>query len=503
MAYDIYLGSFDKRVNSTKVPDYSQWAHYDNIFLKTPTDYDSPVLTLNVEFASFAPLNYNYAVMFGRYYWVTGLTAVRTGVTQIALSLDIFASRRNAIMDTKAFIEYGMNTFDAGDAATRIADARRAVNKNPSITSASASLTGGDLSTYGSYILQTVGAQSGVTCYAVTYTQLQAILLQVRSDVTADVSQATSTLDPTDPDTANYSIAKLLELNLTNSLVAESAMSAIKAIHWLPISWSSISGSSEPIYLGNYATAQNGKRLDTNATWTHSGSVNIPWSASDWQRANSQVQIYLPFFGTVPLPVDQCINQSSISFTVAVDLLGGDMTIRVTSGTQTVYTGSTNVAAPFAVGFSAVSASAKAGGVIQAATGSLQMAGGVVDAGASIAGAFLGMGTRIADALTNVGNGAQNIINGYAQTVQPLITSAGSMGGIAALGQDQNVIVTVIHYAAIPDSDFEALYGHPVFKVDKPALGFCKTRGFSIELGNEPQYISIINAAMDGGMFIE
>ena len=435
--------------------------------------------------------------MFGRWYWITNVIAVRTGVTELHLSLDVLAKARGAILDTKAFIEYGFNTFDASDSSSRIADARRPISRNASITTASASLTGGALSDAGSYILQVISADHGVSCYAVTYTQLQAIMLSVQSDIELDVDAKTAGMDA---DNALQRLVYLMAYGYKNSILAESAMSSIKSIHWLPISWGNISGTSTQIYLGNYATGQYGKLLPTNAIWSYSGSISIPWTDNDWKRCNTQIQLYLPFFGTVPVPVDQCLNESSVSFTISLDLLAGDCAIRVTCGSQTIYTGSTNLSAPFAVGVSAVSASAKIGGTIQSITGGLEFATGLIDAGSAIVGAAFKEASVGAQA---VGAGLQHTMEGYRQKVEPLITSAGSMGGIAALGINTNVILTLIHYNVITDTDFESIYGHPVFKVDKPALGFCKTRGFSLSLGLEPQYVSLINSAMDGGVFVE
>ena len=44
---------------------------------------------------------------------------------------------------------------------------------------------------------------------------------------------------------------------------------------------------------------------------------------------------------------------------------------------------------------------------------------------------------------------------------------------------------------------------NPVMKIGKPALGFCKTRGFSLSAADRVTDISLVNAAMDGGVFIE
>lgn len=509
MAYTVYLGTFDKRINSTKRPtllQYQAWDSYD-VTLKEVTSYDHPTLLLKAEFATVANQHYNYAVMFGRWYWVTDLRAVRTNVIEIDLSLDMLATFQGAIKNTKAFIEYGFNTTDAGSSATRIADNRRAISKNPVVASASASLIGAALSTSGSYILQCVGADNGVSCYAVTYTQLQAMMLSLSQDIDNGINIILSNVDPTDQAGTIATLVELMGAGYKNSLLAESALSAIKSIHWLPLSWNAISGTSTLIYLGKYSTGQYGKRLNTNELWTNTVSLNIPWQASDWRRCNTQISLYVPFFGTVPVPVDQCINQGSISATLSLDVLGGDLSVRITCGSQTIYTGSTNVAAPYAVGVSAVSMGSKISGGIQIAGAGLTMADGALDIGAGIAGIAatggLWGGKKITGGMQEILSAGSQALAGYAQTVQPLITSAGSMGGIAALGQSTDLTLTLLYWPAITDTDFDAIYGHPVFKVDTPANGFCKTRGFSISLGNEATYAAFINSAMDGGVFIE
>lgn len=505
MAYTIQVGQFAKRINSTKRPsttDLAAFVEYTVTLKTAPTEYNNPIVRLEEEFASFAPNNYNYAIMFGRWYWIENVIALRTNLIELHLSIDALAKARTAILDTKAFIEYGFNTFDAGSASYRINDNRRPVGKNPVVSTTAADITGGALSAYGSYILTAVSESAGVSTYAVTYTQLQAIMNRIATDISGDMDNITVNLDPVDAAKNIEVMVKLLAENYKNSLLAESAASAIKSIHWLPLAWNSIGGTSAAIYLGKYATGQTGKRLNTNELWFYSGALSIPWPVSDWRRNNIQISLYVPFFGTVPVPVDQCINNGSVNFTLSLDILGGDLSVRITSGSQTIYTGSTNIAAPYAFGVSAVSMGSHLSGAIQAVGGGLQMITAPIDAGAKIAGSIFGFGA-VSDAVQGMFSGAQDVLAGSAQTIQPLITSAGSMGGIAALGQSTNIILTLLYYQPITDTDFESIYGHPVFKVDKPALGFCKTRGFSLSLGLEPQYISLINSAMDGGVFVE
>ena len=255
------------------------------------------------------------------------------------------------------------------------------------------------------------------------------------------------------------------------------------------------------MYLGYYQAFAAVPRLTQNSIYTANTTLSIPWPVSDWRRNNCQMILYLPFFGTIPVPVDQCLSTGSLSITWTAEYFSGSISIKVSAGAYTIYAASTNIAVPFAFGAANLGISQVLGGGIQMAGGVMQFSAGAVDTGAAIIGA--GLFKDVAAGVGAMAGGAQNMLSGYAQTVQPAITSAGSMGGMAAIGQSMTATLALLYWPAITDSDFEALYGHPVFKVDTPVAGFCKTRGFSWESEEEAKYIAYVNAVMDGGCFIE
>lgn len=499
MSYTLYLGQLQKRVNSTKQPTYAAWDNYDVVLKQAPVDYDNPTFLLNEEFATLAPKNYNYAVVWGRYYWITDLKAVRTGLCEVTLAFDVLASNKGSIMSTKAFIEYGFNSFDAGSSSYRIADTRRPVAKNPTIYNSTVDPSGGIISpNVGCYIVQAVGKDTGVSTYALTAAQLKQLISQVNVDADQDVNDALNLsgyIAGTDP------LVDLEALNLKRMLLNESAFQAIKSIHWLPLDISGSSGANDYMYLGYYQAFAAVPRLTQNSIYTANTTLSIPWPVSDWRRNNCQMSLYLPFFGTIPIPVDQCLSTGSLSITWTAEYFSGSISIKVSAGAYTIYAASTNIAVPFAFGAANLGISQVLGGGIQWSGGTMQMAAGVIDSGAAIMGGALFK--DMSAAATSVLTGAQNMVSGYAQTVQPMITSAGSMGGMAAIGQSMTATLALLYWPAITDSDFEAIYGHPVFKVDTPVAGFCKTRGFSWESEEEAKYIAYVNAVMDGGCFIE
>lgn len=509
MSYTAYLGKFNKKLNSTKRPASGFGTSY-TVVLKDEMSYISPVLTLNASFSDFTNHDYNYAVFLGRYYWITDIIAVRTGLVEIHMDLDRLATYKNEILGTSAFIEYGFNSFDASAQTNgRVPDVRIPISKTPTLYRTVADPSGGLIdATDGCYIVQAVGnnplpggSHRGLAAFAMNASTLRSLVASagssIRSQITTIMSQAGTT--PAD-EIAN----KLASFNMENALLQDSAFGAIESVNWLPFKLSSATGTNASIFLGNYHTNISALMLTANSVYTHTTTINILWPVDDWRRNNCQIVLYLPFFGTMPVPVDQCIDRGNLVITWTAEYFSGSVSVKVSAGNYVVYTGSTNLAVPFGVGRSMVGAMAYAQGSLQALGGTIQAASGIFDAGASIIGTFMGVGGGgLAGAMANITGGISNQLAGWGQTIQPTITCAGSMGGMAAIGQSMDAEVCVLYYAPVDESGFQTLYGHPVFKIDTPASGFCKTRGFSISLPNNGSNAAYINSVMDGGVFIE
>lgn len=506
MAHTVYLGSFNKRLNSTKQPTYSGWASYSCVF-KDETSLIRPTIRLSADLATFSSSHFNYAYMLGRYYWITDFRSVRSGYVEVDMSVDVLATCKSAIQATSAFIEYGFNTFNAGDSSSRVADNRMSVKENPIMYSNDYDVSGGILSrNTGCYVLQAVGndqsggSHKGLGAFVLDQADMARLMTAINSTISNDLSDIFQ-----NSATAQVVMNRLTEYSIKTELLNESAMAAIQSVKWLPLTRSSAVGSVTALYLGNFATGiSTGVMLSQSSIYKHDTTMAIPWPVSDWERNNCQLILYLPFFGTIPIPTDQAIDQSSVYVEWTTEYFSGSVSVIVSVGNYVVYAGSTNISVEMGIGRSQVGTSALIGGGLQMLGGAMQMAGGVVDVGASVVGAIMpGSGTSFANALSSIPGGASQMVAGMAQTVQPAITSAGCMGGMAAIGQTQDASITCIYYPAIGKSDFSAKYGHPVFKVDTPAAGFCKTRGFSVSLAEPGPMAAMINAMMDGGVFIE
>ena len=306
MSIPLKLGNTTKRVNSTAVPDSTLWTNYD-VFLKQDTSLERPVFLLQANAATLA--GYNYAVGAGLlygFYWIVDIVSVAEGRCEVHCVRDVLADNRAAIMATSAFIEYGFNTFDAGDSTYRVSDHRQTISETPTQYTASADPSGGKIGTGGRYVLQIVGSGNGVRTYLADETALKTLISQINSDLGNEVDTIINS--GSSPD---QQLASLASLDLKRSLLQDSAINAIKSCHWVPVF--STGGTAERVYLGNWDSGMSLPALSDNLVITENTSITIPWPVADWRRNNAQMVLYLPFIGTVPIPIDQCVGVSSLS----------------------------------------------------------------------------------------------------------------------------------------------------------------------------------------------
>ena len=172
---------------------------------------------------------------------------------------------------------------------------------------------------------------------------------------------------------------------MEQNLLMDSAFGAIQSVNWMPLSLASVSGASMRIYLGNYDSGVDGKVLSDHTPLTASVSMAIPWPFSsdlyDFKNLRCQILLYLPFFGTVPIPVDKVVGISTLTITTAVQYTSGSLSVRVTAGSHTLFTGSTNIASSYGVGRSTVLTTDSLSGSIQQLGGMIRVGTGILDIG--------------------------------------------------------------------------------------------------------------------------
>ena len=481
--YTFHFGNIQKRVNSTKAFDYSQLPDVERCDFKQTTSMEHPVIYVTLNSINISPQwNYCHCEETASFYWIRDISIGIRGrgtanIWQFALELDPLATYRDEILKTKAYILYGFNE-DASGATYRLQDTRQAVARHPTISTASADITGGLISSdTGIYVLSAVG-KKGLCSYALSSGDLKDLL----SSISTTWAAATKLM-------VDWKLA-LPEL-MNKFVFGDTATSCIRSCIWLPIDIPG-AGRATEITLGQFETGVSGRIVTASSNFTRHTDISIPWPAEDWKRINCQIQLYVPNVGIVGIPVDQCNGAGSVGIDWCLCCIDGTVSVRVTAGSFECFVGSTSIASSYGIGTSNLSV----GNLLSGASSAL---GGALEVGGGIAATMAGFGTPGA-----ITQGILGAASGIRQAIQPITQTVGTVAGASQTLLPTDAKLVLLYYPPIDDSGFQAVYGHPVMRVSTPAMGYCQTNGFSCQpLNAKPDEIDYINAAMDRGVFIE
>ena len=486
--YHFHFGNVEKRVNSTKAFDYTKLPDEERCDFKQTTSMERPVIYVTLNSINISPQwNYCQCEETASFYWIRDISIGIRGrgtanIWQFTLELDPLATYRDTILKTDAFIEYGFNQ-DSSGATFRLQDTRQNVSNHPAQSSVTAELFGGSRvidRLNGMFLLSAVG-KSGLNTYALTPIQMGTLLTAL------SVTWGTLTKPM-----VKWELA--LPEFMNKLLFGGNALECVRSCIWIPINLSRYgAGRQTEITLGQFNTTVFAQQVTPSSSRSVHTTIAIPWPADDWKRMNCQIQLYVPFVGTLAVPVDQCNTAANIDIDWSVCFVDGSVTTLVRAGDYTVYAGSTSIASPYGIGTSNIDPVRALTGAINTVTGAMNFGGGLLS---TVAG-FAGGTAQAAQGMAQVAQGVQ-------QTVSPINCSAGTMGGASQVQLPLEAKLTLLYYPPVDDAGFQKVYGYPVMKVAKPVQGYCKTRGFSCApLNAKPDEISYINAAMDSGVFIE
>lgn len=528
--YHAHLGKVSKRVNSTKRIELSELPDEFPFYMKRACSMEHPVFYVRLNSLNISPqYNYCYIEETHAYYWIEDITALNANNWQFSCAIDPLATFADSIKSTRAYILYGHNSFDASGSSYRVQDSRQNVAQRPSTSSISLDITDECIdTTTGCYIMSAVGAKGGVTTYVMKKSELKRLVDSIQQQLDIDFStmisqpQTKTTITAAEgtlpgvgggayagstQQTETYTQAEsatdqAIKYFAKNYVYGGAAVDCIRSCIWLPIKESVIPQSSQTITLGQYDTGVSGGVM-THQQIKRETVIAIPWPVDDWKRMNCQISLYIPFIGTVSLPVDKINNQAFVTVTWCCSFLDGNISVKVDSGTHTIYVGSANIASQYAIGASNISLTGNQTSATIGAIGiGLQVGGGALSSSAGLLGGLNNLtkdntGRTLGETMSSMGHSVM-------QLIPPVAQCAGSMTGNASAMQSMLATLTLFYYAPTDDSNFQSMYGHPVMKIDTPASGYCQTRGFSVAApmatSAETAYI---NAAMDGGVFIE
>ena len=502
-----------KRYNSTAAAP--QVAFYGDCKFKNPTSLINPVLILHF---SGRPA-FNYFNIADRYYWVTDIIALNNDLWEIHGAVDALGTFRLHIQNTSAFVLYDSS------ANTQIPDSRLAIKTDCDAHTASASMPWSFDSGTGTYLICTTGttdevdyyngnintnAYAGTGVYIIPKGQIEKLGYDGTDILSAWVSSYSTALTNmiaaknqaesfdfvTQPFESIGAFAKFIGVVLFQSWIfmqdagrilmhtllgGGTALSNVRASYWLPfvIPDAASVANSKPLALGSYKDYITGLRRVNDPIITSAWvTVNIPWQFSDWRNVScTEVMLYVPLVGCINIPSEVVKGNSSLQVRIALNLYSGSMACEVRCDSANIGTYGANVAMPVLIGDSNVNV------------------GAIVN-------------TITAAASTN----PIGLITGTSQSITPMATSVGGIGGGAGVGLNNDIVcICRTHDTSQTPSALLATIGTPTNELKQlNGSGYCQTMNAQMNCGDqtgEPTptqtEIQMVNTALNSGVYLE
>lgn len=502
-----------KRFNSTAAaPNVS---FYGDCVFKNPTSLINPVIIL--KFSGKPAVN--YFSFSDRYYWITDIISITADHWEIHGTVDALGTYRKHIQNTSAFVLYDST------ANTQIPDSRLAIQTDCHAYTSSATMPWDFDGGQGTYFICTTGTKDnfdfytgttqtnvyeGTGVYIVPKSQIDNlgydgndILTAIYNSYTTAVSDTTQAFT----DAAQYNIATqpveataallravgiaikngyicfhdALRILATQLIGGGNALSNIRASYWIPfkIPDSASSATSKPLALGSYKDYISGlRRVDDPVITSIWKDVTIPWQFSDWRNVTcTEVMLYIPLIGCINIPSEVIKGNSKLQVRIAINLYSGSMACEVRCDSAHIGTYGANVAMPILIGDSNINVGAIANTITAAA------------------------------ATNPIG-----VVAGAAQSLTPMATSVGGIGGGAGTGLNNDIVcICRVHNTSQTPSALLPTIGTPTNQLKTlNGSGYCQTMNAQLNVADqtgEPYptqtEIQMINTALNAGVYLE
>lgn len=468
--------TFAKRKNSTLLPSGSPSTI--DIQLKSGTSLISPTFLLNY---SGRPA-FNYVEFEGRYYFINDVTSVRNDLWELACTEDFLGSWKSDIGSTTALILY------ATGGRNDIADTRINVESDILVNTSEKALNGFDINQIaaGSVILSVTGIGSFGNYMLQNYADMYHMI--------EDVGAWWSTLGVA-------SVEDALQQFFYGGNVADCLKNAIALPFAMTASdYSANFGPQEQLYLGSYPCTNNGSPIFVhrvnNPIYKATTTISIPWQVSDWRRHSpyTTLMLYLPLIGTMNLPTDELINQSSLDITYSLNISSGDLAVEVSTDSpiNIIATASNNVAMSLPFGSANISPTKLMGAGLTSIAG--------IAAGIAAGAAGKGVAAALGAAGSGMALGASQLLGAGEQS------GGGGLSGGASQGLFKNIkLVAITKQLTDSQANLDSIIGKPVMK--KAAIstysGFVQCDGAEVAGNMLDQERDAINNFLNGGIYYE
>ena len=490
MSVTIRLGTISKRRNSTKQPADTDLADVRSVDLKDTTSYDAPTFLLTGN-----DLADNYLKWGNRYYFINDVRSVRHNLMEVECVLDVLATYKSEILASTQFVSYSAS--HTGDASWLV-DSRIPIKKNTKVNVATNGLALLDAAT-GCIVLSVVGKESSAS-YWINRAGVDDIISEISNWQQTEMDAAKILIDGSTTESAIATIGEALVNTGFIGNAYSQAPSCIRACIWVPFMASALtyeSSALESIWLGNFDTHVQGKRLSYKPT-SHSNPVDIPWEHTGWLRSVcDEVYLYLPLVGMVQLSTDCIINETQLHINHSVTPSDGVICYEVTAGNQIVGTYGASCAAQVPIG---INQKASAGELFNSI---MQGERRVLSTGVESNLSPLSAASAVAQAALE---GVQAIYDTVSVEFSSHATSVGGLGGGAGAGLDLDAKCFVVsHDPLIDPADMAATMGRPVMKPMSLSglTGYCQCANGHVSAPAQAGELDALDHYLNSGFYIE
>jgi hypothetical protein len=472
MAVTVSFYTFSKKINSTAQPSGSG-TDIDCV-LKEDSSLVSPVFQL---LYSGMP-SFNYAHVYGRYYYVTDWTYIKHALWECRLVTDILATYKTQIGAASLYVlrasaEYDGTLIDTVYPARSDSSFAAVAVSSPFLSNVQS----------GSFVVG-VAAGDAPTYGATTYYVMDGpAVLYLCQQLASDFVSAANGFSLND---ATFELQKAL-IN---------PFAYLTCCIWFPIAFGDMPyvGTAQPINILGIDTGATGYYLNASSplktvslSWTIPAHPQAAGRGMYMNAAYRKLFLEIPPFGSLELDGSICANYSHVTAEITLDGTTGKGCIRIgcgnSIGTITTllekYEGQLGVA-------------------LQLSSVYQDVIGGAVRAGSSfvntIANAVAG---NYGSALLSAGSGIGNAV----ETIRPHLQTIGGQGSFASFAGSA---ILYAQYIMLPDEDLTHV-GRPLCKNRTPAAipGFIQVLDGDIEIPGYAEEAAYIKQQLEGGFFYE
>lgn len=400
MAEQIIFGKISKKINSTSSAMTNVLT--TNVLLKKNTSIVSPIMEIKADFATLRACN--YAKYAGFCYYIDDVISKNNSICIVSMHRDPLASFKSSILNSDALIRFGPKSL-----SSYLLDDPRFGPDVPWIANRqSIALPGVDIYNGGGSVVATAIAASdlatnGVNIYILSYTEFMNYMSAFASVIKTDMNGSSDVKE---------AIINMVVGATGGGNWSDNILSAI----WVPFNPNDIIAAADAtiesvMTIGGYKVAGTALGVAKKPFAVHkvSSTVTIPWETD----ADTYRFLRLPKYtsmtlchpcGSVEIDTNALIDQNTLYYTVAIDMLSGDYYVKIKE------TG-TNSAEPLAY---AQGTTAK--NIMGMIAGGGTVGGNLLKAEASVAKAFFGMQFAAASPATSVTTSTRTVSDANGNT---------------------------------------------------------------------------------------